>query len=71
MRVLFFALVGIFILGQAKTSAFSQQATPQYNPFSGKFEMGLPGATPQYNPHSGNFEMALPGAAPQYNPSYR
>jgi hypothetical protein len=49
MRILFYALVGISILGRAKNPAFAQQATPEYNPFSGKFEMALPGATPQYN----------------------
>jgi hypothetical protein len=68
MRVLFFALMGISILGQVKTFAFAQQPVRQYNPYTGNLEVAPPGSTPQYNPYSSNFEMALPGATPHYNP---
>jgi hypothetical protein len=68
MRVLFFALIGISILGQAKTSAFAQQSVSHYNPYSSNLEVAPPGATPQYNPYTSNFDLALPGATPRYNP---
>ena len=44
------------------------QGSPQFNPYSGKWEMTLPGSSPQFNPYNGQWQMAAPGASPQFNP---
>jgi len=43
------------------------QGSPQFNSFSGKYEMALPDASPQFNSFTSKYEMAGPGATPQFN----
>lgn len=62
---------GMVLAGLALATGTAQAqdgVAPQFNSFSGQYQMAAPGAVPKFNSFTGGYEMASPDAAPKFNP---